>query len=82
MVERQFTGRIMIAAILTDIFIPCKYVATVEFNGITRKPIIKQKPDYTGNRYMKTDRGNPVVAVALEITSDLTLFTPALKIII
>jgi len=81
-VQRQLTGREMLAAILAFVLITRENVTAVELDLGSRQAVVKEQPDNPRHGHVEIDRRDPVMPVRLKITPELAHLTPALEIVI
>ncbi len=81
-VQRQLTGREMLAAVLAPVLVAGENVTAVEFDLGSRQAVVKQQPDNPGHRHIKINRPDPFVPVRLKIASELAHLAPAMEIVI
>jgi len=81
-VQRQLTGREMLAAVLAPVLIAGENVTAVEFDLGSWQAVVKKQPDNPGHRHMEIDRRDPFVPVRLKIAPELAHLAPALEIVI
>jgi len=81
-VEREFAGWELPAAVLTPVSIASKDVSAVKFYLVSRQTVVEQQPDNPGHGNMEIDGRYPVVAVRLKMAPKLADLAPALEIIV
>lgn len=82
MIQRQFGCGKFHPAILATAAVASKNITAIEFNRLSRKTIVKQKPNDTRHGDIEMHRGNPVVLVSLKGTFGLADLPPHVKIIV
>jgi len=81
-VERQFAGREMLAAVLASVPVAGENITAVEFDLGSGQAVVEKQPDNPRHGHMEIDGGYPVVPVRLEIASELAYLAPALEIVV
>jgi len=81
-VERQFAGREVLAAILAMVFVAGEDVPAVELDLVSRQTVVEEQPNDSRHGNMKIHGRYPIVPIRLEITPELTYLAPALEIVV
>ena len=61
MVQRQFAGGELLAAILTSVAVTGKNIPAIEFDGLSRQPVVKQQSNDPRHGNIEINPGNPIV---------------------
>ena len=80
-VERQFTGRELIAAVLTAVVIAREQVASVELHLLSRQPIVNRQANNPRHGNIEAHRLNPVMFVGFEFARKLAEIAPLGKVV-
>ena len=82
MIERKLTGGEALATILAPVAVTREDVATIKLHLVARQPIVEQQANDARHRNIEPHRGDPVMAVWLELTPELAGLAPTLEIVV
>lgn len=81
-VKRKLAGRETLAAILAVVFVAGEDVPAVEFDLVSRQPVVKEQSDNPRHGDIEIHGRDPVVPVRLEIPPELANLAPAMEVVV
>jgi len=81
-VEGKLSGGETFAAILAGVSVTGEDVPPIEFYLASGQAVVEQEADNAGDGDVEIYGRNPVLAIRLEITFELTYLAPALEIVV
>jgi hypothetical protein len=81
-VEGQFAGGLLFAAVLTAVPVTREDVSAVELYFGSGQTVVEEQANYPWDSDVEVDRGNPVVVFGFEVAFEFADLAPALKVVV